>query len=102
MTKDLTPCPFCEGPPCLTTVRAIGGGVFPDSELEGDNGLFVKSSVWCHECGAEGPHVDGIAFSRTDCHELEKQAADLWQNRDGRHRELYDANLGNPRATHPA
>jgi hypothetical protein len=91
MSEKLKPCPFCEGPPCVTTMRVIGGGVFPDSEIEGDDGLFVKASVWCHECGADGPAIDDIAYSRADCYELERRAVALWNNRGNRHRSLYDS-----------
>lgn len=89
--EALKSCPFCGGPPVPIVVRAIGGGTFPDAELEGDNGLFVSAYVFCHECGADGPNVDELAFSRKDCDALERQAIDLWQNRDSRHRTLYDA-----------
>lgn len=72
-------------------VRVIGGGVFPDSEMDGDDGLFARSHVFCHECGAEGPSVDDVVFSRDECDELERQAVDLWQKRNSRHRDLFDS-----------
>ena len=74
-----------------SVTRVIGGGEFPDAELEGDDGLFVVASVWCHECGAEGPSVDGIAYDRSDCEDMEKQAVDLWQARCNKNRSLYDS-----------
>lgn len=88
----LNPCPFCEGPPCPIVVRALkGGGCFPDSELEGDDGLYIKAYVFCHECGAKGPALDDVAFSRAECNDLEALAVDMWQQRTAKHRDLYDA-----------
>lgn len=92
MEEDLKPCPFCEGPPVPAVPRVAGGGSFPDSEMEGDEGLLVRAYVFCHECGAEGPDVIDTAFSRADCNEFERKAVALWQNRDARHRDLYEAN----------
>jgi hypothetical protein len=87
----LHPCPFCEGPPCPITVRVLkGGGCFPDSELAGDDGLFVKSYVFCHECGSHGPAISDICFDRADCADLERQAVALWQDRSAKNRSLYD------------
>lgn len=88
----LSPCPFCEGPPVPVVVRGVGGGTFPDAELEGDDGVYAKAYVFCHECGADGPVVDDIVFSRDDCNRLGRKAVDLWQGRDNRNRELYDRN----------
>lgn len=88
----LLPCPFCEGPPVPIVVRAFnGGGCFPDSELEGEDGLDIKAFVFCHECGAKGPAVDERAYSRADCDEWERQAVARWQERGAKNRELYDA-----------
>lgn len=90
MSIHLSPCPFCEGPPVPIVVRALKGGVFPDSECEGDDGLYVKAFVFCHECGAAGPKVDDVVFSRADCNYMERQAVDLWQARTAKNRNLYD------------
>lgn len=104
----LPPCPFCEGPPVPVVVRVLnGGGCFPDSELEGDDGLYVKSYVFCHECGAQGPAVDDIAFSRAECDALERQAVALWYGRGAKNRGLYDSGEREglneyPRADEPA
>ena len=89
----LLPCPFCEGPPVPIVTRALylGGGRVPDSALGGGDGLSVCAYVFCHECGAEGPGVDDVAFSRADCDELECQAVALWQERGAKNRNLYDA-----------
>lgn len=87
----LLPCPFCEGPPCPIVVRGLGGGVFPDSELEGPDGLDIDAHVYCHECGAQGETFHGIAYDREDCRDLERKAVEAWQARDARHRNLYDA-----------
>lgn len=89
--QKLSPCPFCEGPPVPIVVKYPNGGVFPDSEIEAaDDGLMIRAFVFCHECGAKGPNVEGFVFSRQDCHEHEDEAVRLWQGRDARHRSLYD------------
>ncbi|WP_347558556.1 Lar family restriction alleviation protein [Robbsia sp. KACC 23696] len=86
----LSSCPFCEGPPVPVRVRGVGGGEFPDEEMAGPGGLYAEAFVFCHECGAQGPSVDDIVHDRAGCNALERQAIDLWQLRDGRHRDLYD------------
>lgn len=104
----LHPCPFCEGPPCPIVVRTFnGGGCFPDSELAGENGLDIKAYVFCHECGAKGPALDDVAFSREECNDLEALAVDMWQSRTAKHRNLYDGGERDglneyPRADEPA
>lgn len=90
VSADLLPCPFCEGPPEPLVARLIGGGTFPDSELEGDIGLQVTAYVFCHECGAQGESFSSIAHSRSECDELQIDAVKAWQTRDDRHRRLYD------------
>jgi hypothetical protein len=88
----LRPCPFCEGPPVPIVVRGIGGGEFPDAELDTDDGLYVKAYVFCHECGAKGPSVEDFGvFARADCNKLERQAVMLWQDRHIKNRPLYNA-----------
>lgn len=103
----LPPCPFCEGPPVPLVTRVLGGGEFPDSELDGDDGLHVKAAVSCHECGAKGPEVSALVFSRAECNDLERQAVALWTERDAKNRSLYDSGEREglneyPRADEPA
>ena len=86
----LLPCPFCEGPPCPSVTRAIGGGMFHDSELIGDDGLYVTAHVFCHECGVKGPYVMKHAYCRADCDDIEREVVDLWQERSRKNRNLYD------------
>ncbi|MGH9962980.1 MAG: Lar family restriction alleviation protein, partial [Pyrinomonadaceae bacterium] len=67
MTKQaLLPCPFCEGPPVSIVTRpwALGGGVFPDTELQGKDGFLVDAYVFCHECGARGETLHDRVFNR--------------------------------------
>lgn len=87
----LLPCPFCEGPPSPICTRYLAPhGVFPDSELEGDDGLQVEAYVFCHECGAQGAALDDIAFSVDECEKLTVRACELWNSRGTQHRVLYD------------
>jgi hypothetical protein len=87
----LAPCPFCEGPPCPVVVRGVGGGVFPDSEMEGPDGLYARAFVHCHECGVESESVRDFVFEPDDCKRIEREAVLLWNQRDARHRPLYDS-----------
>lgn len=87
----LPPCPFCGGPPKPIVVRGIGGGIFPDSALERDGGLYVRAFVFCHECGAEGPALTEFAHDRAGCNELQAAVEKLWALRDGRNSDLCDA-----------
>lgn len=87
----LDPCPFCEGPPMPLVVRVLkGGGCFPDSEMECDEGVYAKAFVACHECGAHGPAVDDVCHSRDDCNAIEELAVAMWQRRTAKNRSLYD------------
>lgn len=72
----------------------FGGGAAPlldDYSAIGDGGLDATAMVFCHECGAEGPHAEAYLEVRADYFALEAQAVRLWQNRDARHRCLFDA-----------
>jgi hypothetical protein len=68
-----------------------GGGCFPDSEMECDEGVHAKAFVMCHECGAHGPAADDVCYSREDCDFIEELAVAMWQDRTAKHRHLYDA-----------
>lgn len=96
----LEPCPFCEGPPCVT-VHTIGGGEAPVADDYGDDGLTARAFVFCHECGAEGPATEDEMFDRADYLALETTAVRAWQQRDARHRPLYDAGTAEGLNLHP-
>lgn len=77
---DLAPCPFCEGPPV-------------------PHGDHQEAYVFCHECGARGPIADLLLFQEGDllfldvtAEHMEQMAMRLWNDRNSRHRDVYDAN----------
>jgi len=76
----LLPCPFCGGPPVPHT--------FPKETSDGVN---VKAYVFCHECGAEGPYVEGMTYDPEERDDLEAKAVLLWNARNARHLGMYDA-----------
>ncbi len=89
----LKPCAFCSGPPVpFVQLAAHGFGSAPRMDSYGDDGLSVEAFVFCHECGARGPiHEDDI-FDASDYDQAMAEGVRLWQNRDGRHADLYEAN----------
>lgn len=89
----LKPCGFCGGPPVpFVQLAAHGFGSAPRMDSYGDDGLSVEAFVFCHECGARGPiHEDDI-FDASDYDQAMAEGVRLWQNRDGRHADLYEAN----------
>lgn len=88
---EMVPCPFCEGPPVPIATNAIAGGVVRDEDLPAEDGLSVEAYVFCHECGAQGPMVDGLALDKEDCDRMTREAAEAWNLRNARHRDLFDA-----------
>jgi hypothetical protein len=91
----LRSCPFCEGPP-VPFVRFTddAGKVVRDAHIaESEDGLHAHAQVFCHECGAEGPVVDELAYTSADVEALKQRAIDGWNNRDSRHRDLFDASV---------
>jgi hypothetical protein len=93
---QLDPCPFCEGPPvvlirdresetCLFHCAPLEVGEFPDE------GALVEGYVFCHECGAQGPVRDGFVYDAESLAEVAREVVELWQNRNVRHRDLYEA-----------
>jgi hypothetical protein len=46
--------------------------------------------VFCHECGADGPSYDEIIYDAEDYQAAEAEGVSLWQQRDARHRCLFD------------
>ncbi|AAC19079.1 DNA polymerase exonuclease subunit [Escherichia phage N15] len=91
--KDLPPCPFCYGPPSLFTHYLNDKGYSPlyQPVNYGDDGLYVGSYVFCHECGAQGEEVGGHAYEDSDVEQLEAAARNVWSDRNERHRDLYTA-----------
>ncbi|EPZ6879090.1 exonuclease domain-containing protein [Escherichia coli] len=91
--KDLPPCPFCYGPPSLFTHYLNDKGYSPlyQPVNYGDDGLYVGSYVFCHECGAQGEEVGGHAYEDSDVDQLEAAARNAWSDRNMRHRDLYIA-----------
>lgn len=85
----LLPCPFCEGPPCISAHEYLGGAMWRD-EAYPDDGIFLEAQVWCHECGAHGPKAEKIACDHDDYVALETEACELWNQRDNRNRDCYD------------
>lgn len=85
----LLPCPFCQGPPCLTA-HLRSGKIFEGRKRYPSEGLDLYANIWCHECGAQGPREDGFMSSDEDVEALKIIAAQLWNRRDDRHRSLYD------------
>lgn len=87
----LSPCPFCGGPPVPTVQRELPpfGKVERQAEY-GDLSLPVEAYVFCHECGAQGPHQQEFLDDAQDYDDVLLVAVQLWQQRDTRHRDLYD------------
>jgi hypothetical protein len=67
----LLPCPFDGGPAILELEI---DGRFSEKDEIGS----VTAYVWCHECGARGPHADGLAYDNDDTAEVNKGASEAW------------------------
>lgn len=94
MAELLKPCPFCEGPPVpIVQNDTANRGAAPLQDNYGPKGLYARAFVFCHECGAEGPAVEDTLWERSDYFALEAVAVRLWQDRDARHRGMYDAGV---------
>jgi hypothetical protein len=89
----MPPCPFCGGPPVPTVHDYVSGDNVAAKDDYGDDGLFVDTWVFCHECGAEGPHHDATVYDRAEHLDAEREAVRLWCERDERNRDCYDAGL---------
>lgn len=85
----LEPCPFCEGPPMPVVRTDELGEIRP--ELIPEAGLWVEAYVFCHECGAQGPEYEDDVYDADDIERMKGEAVKLWQQRDKRNRDLYDA-----------
>ncbi|HGE8284265.1 TPA: Lar family restriction alleviation protein [Serratia marcescens] len=101
---DLTPCPFCSGPPVTFLREVISGTPFglPDERLSDDesDGLFIGAYVFCHECGAQGEEVEKVVYSEADVGELIDEARNAWVNRDARHLDLFESSKSASEADH--
>jgi hypothetical protein len=81
-------CPFCGGPGCVAlTTQAHPYAAAPKQEDYGDDGLSVRSVVFCHSCGSEGPDCEAELYTRDDYIDAKLQAITYW-NKRGRHPEL--------------
>lgn len=101
----LLPCPFCGGPPILRWEWSGEDGqrMAHNNEplLPSENGVFLRTYVSCHECGAGGPGHDEILCERKEIAEIERKGIDLWNQRDGRHYGLYIANEDQGHCVYP-
>lgn len=87
----LKPCAHCEGPPVPTVQLQLPPlGKAPRQEDYGDDGLAIDAYVFCHECGAQGPCVSEVIEDAQGYDDALAEAVRLWQQRDARHRDLYD------------
>lgn len=80
MTKLMSRCPFCGGPPVAITVDAWKGGTINDPDP--DHGALAQAYVFCHECGAQGPHTDDeLVYEGGSNEKMEAEAIRLWDAR---------------------
>lgn len=88
----MLPCPFCGGPP-VAMVRDVmtRRPAEPMTEAEyPDQGQFVAATVFCHECGAEGPAHEDFLYSPECYRQAEQEGAKLWNQRDSRNGAAYE------------
>jgi len=89
----LKPCAHCGGPPVpFVQLASQGFGAAPRMDSYGEDGLSVEAFVYCHECGATGPMFAEDIFDASDYDQAMAEGVRLWQDRDGRHADLYEAN----------
>lgn len=98
---QLPPCPFCEGPPVPIVTIAYGCGIAPRQDSYGDDGLFVETYTFCHECGAQGPCEDLLIYDAEEYDAAERAAAQRWMDRDARNRDCYDGSGEDGLNTYP-
>lgn len=104
MPIGLKPCPFCGGPPSTFAREMLTHVPFDPRTINAEHGNAVEAHVFCHECGAKGETADSVEiFEEKDLEELFSEACKLWNQRDERHKELFEASakIGNniyPRA----
>ncbi|WP_448681400.1 Lar family restriction alleviation protein [Pseudomonas nicosulfuronedens] len=91
--EELKPCAFCGGPPVpFVQLASQGFGSAPRMDSYGDDGLSIEAFVFCHECGAHGPMFSEDIFDASEYDQAMAEGVRLWQDRDGRHADLYEAN----------
>ncbi|WP_440468075.1 hypothetical protein ACKI1H_07855 [Pseudomonas sp. YH-1] len=89
----LKPCGFCGGPPVpFVQLASQGFGSAPRLDSYGDDGLSVEAFVYCHECGANGPMFAEDIFDASDYDQAMAEGVRLWQDRDNRNSDVYQAN----------
>lgn len=89
----LKPCAHCGGPPVpFVQLAAQGFGSAPRLDNYGDDGLSVEAFVYCHECGANGPKFEDDIFDAAGYDQAMAEGVRLWQDRDKRHADIYEAN----------
>jgi hypothetical protein len=88
----LKPCPFCGGPPVPFLRNTTTRAPLDFKEIvAADDGIFASALVFCHECGCDGPAIEGLVFSVGGAQRLRDGAVRRWQERggDGRSMECY-------------
>lgn len=94
----MNPCPFCEGPPCITarnwiTKEELGEGHKQNEDCD----EAYEAHVWCHDCGAQGPNINTCTLGTFEqIYDLEvadvmRIAIERWNDRHNRARDCYDA-----------
>lgn len=94
----LTPCPFCEGPPCVEARDEHGNEIGEGHQFDADdNHPWFSAHVWCHDCGARGPSIDTLSLGTFE-HLYDLQVVDVmriaverWNDRHAKARACYDA-----------
>lgn len=89
---ELSPCPFCGGPPVAIAVDGVSGVVFQAEALLRPGGLYIDAHVFCHECGAQGESQACFAYGQDDVDLAIETACGFWNDRNTRNGDLYIAN----------
>ena len=91
---EMSPCPFCGGPP-KPHYRLRGDDGKPVSPFADvpSNGATCEAYVFCHECGAQSPKIEDFVFETADIVAMERRAVQQWNDRDTRHLHLYLAGV---------
>lgn len=102
----LPPCPFCAGTPTLFVkgFNRDGGrlqGECGRLDDYGPDGLMAEASVYCHDCGVEGPIAEETIFDGGDYDALLLEGIRLWSERDQRNASAYEVNAAEGRCRYP-
>ena len=94
----MSPCPFCEGPPCIEGKDFITGKeLHLDHPHDEEADQAYSAHVWCHDCGAQGPNIDSVTLSTFEhiydlsLMDVMRIAAKRWNDRNNKARACYDA-----------